>query len=51
MAREWHRRIYRGMRLPVPYYAGEIRDSDPELPELFGYEVAVGSYLGVASRW
>lgn len=50
VAREWHRQIYRGMRLPIPYYAGEIRDSDSELPELFGYEVAVGPYLGVASR-
>ena len=50
MAREWHRQIYRGVRLPIPYFAGEIRDSDPELPELFGYEVAVGPYLGVASR-
>ena len=50
MAQEWHRQIYRGMRLPIPYYAGEIRDSDPELPELFGYEVAVGPYLGVASQ-
>lgn len=50
MAREWHRQIYRGIRLPIPYYSGEIRDSDPELPELFGYEVAVGPYMGVASR-
>jgi len=50
MAQNWHRRIYRGARIPVPYYAGEIRDSDPELPELFGYEVAVGSSPGVPSR-
>ena len=25
MAQEWHRQIYEGVRLPVPYYAGEIR--------------------------
>ncbi len=50
MAREWHRRIYRDVRVPVPYYAGEIRDSDPAFPELFGYEVAVGSSPGVPSR-
>jgi Fic family protein len=49
MAQEWHRRIYRGASLPVPYYAGEVRDSDPELPELIGYEVAVGAAMGVPS--
>jgi Fic family protein len=26
MAQDWHREIYRGVPLPVPYYAGEIRD-------------------------
>jgi hypothetical protein len=25
VAQEWHRRIYAGATLPVPYYAGEIR--------------------------
>ncbi|HXO28257.1 MAG TPA: hypothetical protein VOA80_12990 [Thermoanaerobaculia bacterium] len=49
MAQEWHRRIYAGATLPVPYYAGEIRDSDPELPELYGYEVSIGSLRGVES--
>ncbi|HEY4590836.1 MAG TPA: hypothetical protein VIJ61_00415, partial [Thermoanaerobaculia bacterium] len=49
MAQEWHRRIYEGMRLPVSYYAGEIRDSDPKFPELNGYEVQVGGHLGVLS--
>jgi len=49
-AQGWHRRIYKGASLPVPYYAGEIRDSDPEYPELFGYEVAVGTAEGVPSR-
>ncbi len=50
MAKEWHRRIYQDVRLPVPYYAGEPRDSDPEFPELFGYEVHVGRQRGVPSR-
>lgn len=49
MAQDWHRQIYAGMALPVPYYAGEIRDSDPELPELHGYEVEVGGFAGVPS--
>ena len=46
MARDWHRETYRGISLPVPYYAGEIRVSDPTYPELFGYEVAVGTAPG-----
>ncbi len=50
MAQNWHRRIYRNVRVPVPYYAGEIRNSDPDYPELFGYEVIVGSSPGVPSR-
>lgn len=50
MAQEWHRQIYKGVRLPVPYYAGEIRDSDSKFPELYGYEVRVGSQRGVDSR-
>lgn len=49
-AQEWHRRIYRGASIPVPYYAGEVRDSDPEYPELIGYEVAVGAAIGVPSE-
>ena len=49
MAQEWHRETYRGISLPVPYYAGEIRDSDPTYPELFGYEVAVGTAPGMPS--
>lgn len=49
MAQDWHRRIYRGVPLPVDYYAGEIRDSELEFPELIGYEVRVGSRLGVPS--
>jgi fido (protein-threonine AMPylation protein) len=50
MAQEWHRQIYQGVSLPVPYYAGEFRDSDSRFPELFGYEVIVGRQPGVESR-
>ncbi len=49
MAQQWHRDLYRNIELPVDYYAGEMRDSDPNFPELFGYEVAVGEHLGVIS--
>ncbi len=50
MAQDWHRQAYENVRVPVPYYVGEVRDSDPELPELYGYEVAVGPLPGVPSR-
>lgn len=50
MAQEWHRRVYAGARLPVSYYAGEIRDSDSRFPELYGYEVSIGALPGLASR-
>jgi fido (protein-threonine AMPylation protein) len=50
MAQEWHRALYAGVKLPEPYYAGEIRDSDPQFPELYGYEVRVGGALGVPSE-
>jgi Fic family protein len=49
MAQDWHRQIYKGVRLPVPYYAGEVRDSDSNFPELYGYEVSVGPQQGVES--
>lgn len=49
MACDWHREIYRGVQLPVTYYAGEVRDSDPKLPELHGYEVEVGGLPGAPS--
>ena len=49
MAQDWHRETYRGIPLPVPYYAGGIRDSDPTYPELFGYEVSVGTARGMPS--
>jgi fido (protein-threonine AMPylation protein) len=50
MAQQWHRDLYDGIALPVAYYAGEVRDSDPEFPELIDYEVRVGRFLGVPSR-
>ena len=49
MACDWHRQIYAGIALPVHYYAGEIRDSDPDLPELDGHEVEVGGFAGAPS--
>jgi fido (protein-threonine AMPylation protein) len=49
MAQDWHRRLYAGVALPVPCYAGEPRDSDPACPELQGYEVAVGRSRGTPS--
>lgn len=49
MAQGWHRDIYRDVLLPVPYYAGEVRDRDERFPELIGYEVEVGGALGVPS--
>lgn len=49
MAQEWHRETYRGVHLPVSDYAGGIRDSDPAHPELFGYEVSVGTAPGLSS--
>jgi fido (protein-threonine AMPylation protein) len=50
MAQEWHRRLYANVPLPVPYYAGEPRDSDPDCPALEGYEVAVGTARGTPSE-
>jgi len=49
MAQDWHRRAFAGMTLPVPYYAGEFRDTDTAFPELIGYEVEVGGVRGVPS--
>ena len=49
IAQDWHRAIYASVPLPVPYYAGEIRDSDSRFPELFGYEVRIGPHRGVPS--
>jgi fido (protein-threonine AMPylation protein) len=46
-AQDWHRAVYAGVPLPVPYYAGEIRDSDRRFPELIDYEVQIGRLRGV----
>ncbi len=43
LARRWHRAIYKGIELPVAYYAGGIRDSDPAEPELLDHEVMWGA--------
>jgi len=50
LAQGWHRSVYASVQLPEPYYAGEIRDSDPQFPELVGYEVQVGGVLGTPSK-
>jgi len=49
LAQDWHRRAFAGITLPVPYYAGEFRDTDAALPELIGYEVEVGGVRAVPS--
>ncbi len=49
MAQAWHRATHAGVALPLPYYAGEVRDTDPAFPELIGYEVMVGSAQGIPS--
>jgi fido (protein-threonine AMPylation protein) len=46
-AQAWHRAVYAGVSLPVPYYAGELRDSDRRFPELIDYEVQIGRLRGV----
>lgn len=48
-AQNWHRAVYAGVPLPVDYYAGEVRDTDPRFPELIGYEVTVGATSGAPS--
>jgi len=49
MAQQWHRDLYAGVPRPYPYYAGEVRDSDPRFRDLIGYEVEVGGIRGVPS--
>lgn len=49
MAQRWHRELYDGIARPFDYYAGEVRDSDANFPDLIGYEVQVGGTLGVPS--
>ncbi len=55
--RQWHERLYRGCTVPVPGYVSHFR-GDPTVPELVGYEVAIGSLpdgsperVGVWSTW
>jgi fido (protein-threonine AMPylation protein) len=47
LAQQWHRDLYDGIARPFDYYAGEVRDSDQNFPDLIGYEVQVGGVLGV----
>jgi fido (protein-threonine AMPylation protein) len=47
VAQDWHRAVYADVSLPVPYYAGEIRDSDRRFPKLIDYEVEIGRARGV----
>jgi Fic family protein len=49
MAQQWHRDLYDGIARPFDDYAGEVRDSDQNFPDLIGYEVQVGNALGVPS--
>lgn len=49
-ALEWHRRIYDRVAAPHPDYVGHVRDSDPRVPCLIDYEIAVGTTLGVRAR-
>lgn len=49
LAQHWHREVYQGLNLPEPYYAGEIRDTDPRFPCLIGYEVRVRRFFGLNS--
>jgi Fic family protein len=50
MAQQWHSDIYRGARVPVPYFAGQVRDSDDRYPELVDYEVRVGAVSAPLAR-
>ena len=50
VALEWHRRIYAGVAVAHVDYVGAVRDSDPLLPCLVDYEVAVGTANGVLAR-
>lgn len=49
LAADWHRQIYAGVPVPSASYIGEPRDSDPNHPDLIGYEVTVGPHRAVAS--
>jgi Fic family protein len=49
LAQNWHRDLYEGIARPCDYYAGEVRDSDDDFPDLIGYEVQVGVATGMPS--
>jgi Fic family protein len=49
LAQDWHRDLYEGIARPCDYYAGEVRDSDDDFPDLIGYEVQVGGAMGMPS--
>ena len=49
MAKGWHQAIFSGVRPPVPYYIGGIRDSDPSEPELVDHEIVVGGPAATVS--
>jgi fido (protein-threonine AMPylation protein) len=49
MARRWHRQVFDGVAVPVSYFVGGIRDSDPTEPELVDYEVAVQGAVAVTA--
>lgn len=43
-AHAWHRRLYDGAHgIPGASYLGDPRDSDPDVPDPIGYEVAIGA--------
>ena len=41
MARDWHRRTFEGVSVPIPYFRGGIRDSNRDEPELIDYPIWV----------
>jgi fido (protein-threonine AMPylation protein) len=49
LAQQWHRDLYEGIARPFDYYAGQVRDCDPDFPDLVGYEVQVAGAPGIPS--
>lgn len=49
MARTWHRRMLVGVSVPIPYFRGGIRDSNPAEPELIDYPVGIIGPTGVVA--
>ncbi len=48
-AQQWHRDLYDQSPRPFGYFAGQVRNSDPDFPDLIGYEVQVGGTPGTPS--